>query len=233
MKVSIIGISDFPLGKKIVPDERLNKLKDILRSPKIVYLSIEFLDDSKLQESDAIICLENKKTDLIIGDLDLIEKRMSQSSDDKEKQLLTRCQAELENELLLRELNFTDEEKAILSNLGFISLKPVLLISEDQAGNHSDAIKSIYELAGYISFFTSNEKELRAWSIKKGMSALEAAGCIHSDIQRGFIKAEIVSCEDIIKHGGLNQAKSQGLLCLEDKEYIVKDADLIKFRFNV
>ncbi|MFH1655229.1 MAG: DUF933 domain-containing protein [Candidatus Omnitrophota bacterium] len=233
MKVAVLGIPEFPLGKKVFSDERLEKLKELLHSPKIVYISIDFFDDSKLQESDAIICLEDKKTDLIISDLDFIEKRLNQSSDEKEKQLLSRCQAELEKETLLNELNFTDEEKLILSNLGLPSLKPVSLVPQDKANSHNEIIKNIYELSGYISFFTSNEKELRAWSTKKGTTALDAAGCIHSDIQRGFIKAEIVGYEDIIKHGGLNQAKSQGLMHLEDKEYVVEDGDLIKFRFNV
>jgi len=233
VKISVLGIPEFPLGKKILPDERLEQLKDLLRSPKIIYISLEFLDDSKLQESDGIICLEDKKTDLIISDLDLIEKRLNQSSDEKEKKLLSRCQAELEKEVFLSELNFSEEEKPLLSNLGFLSLRPVLLVSRENAIHHNELIKNIYQLIGGAAFFTANEKELHAWQIKKGMTALEAAGCIHSDIQRGFIKAEVIGYEDIIKSGGLNQAKSQGLMRLEDKDYAVKDGDLIKFRFNV
>lgn len=233
MKVAVFGIPEFPLGKKIFSDERLDKLKELLHSPKAVYIPIEFLDETKLQEADAVICLDEKKADLVLFDLELIEKRLNQSSDEKEKALLSRCQAELEKEALLSELNFTDEEKPILINLGFISLKPILLVSKDKAGFHNEIIKDIYELVGFISFFTSNEKEVRGWPIKKGTSAVLAAGEIHSDIQRGFIKAEVTNYEDILKAGGLNQAKSQGKMHLEDKDYIVKDGDLIKFRFNV
>ena len=232
MKVAILGIPNFPLGKKIVPDERLDKLKELLHSPKIIYVSLELLDDSKLKESDGIICLEDKKTDLVLADLELIEKRLDEA-DDKEKQLLGRCQAELEKESLLNELNFSDEEKAILSNLCFLTLKPVLIVSSEKAENHNELIRNIYELMGCISFFTANEKELRAWSIKKGTTAVEAAGCIHSDIGRGFIKAEILGYEDILSCAGVNQAKAKGLLHLEDKDYVVKDGALIKFRFNV
>jgi ribosome-binding ATPase YchF (GTP1/OBG family) len=90
-----------------------------------------------------------------------------------------------------------------------------------------------FEMLGMIAFFTANEKELHAWPIKKGTSAWEAAGVIHSDIQRGFIKAEVLAYQDILKSGGINQAKAQNLLKLEDKDYAVKDGDLIKFRFNV
>jgi ribosome-binding ATPase YchF (GTP1/OBG family) len=84
-----------------------------------------------------------------------------------------------------------------------------------------------------IFFYTVNEKELRAWPLKAGTTAYQAAGLIHSDIQRGFIKAEIIGYDDLIQAGGINQAKSRGLLRLEDKEYCVKDGDLIKFRFSV
>jgi ribosome-binding ATPase YchF (GTP1/OBG family) len=170
---------------------------------------------------------------LIIEDLDLIEKRLNQLLDEKEKQLLSRCQSELEKETLLAEINFSDEEKSFLLNLGFLTMKPVLLVSRENAVHHNELMKNIYQLMDGSAFFTTNEKELHAWQIKKGMTALEAAGCIHSDIQRGFIKAEVIGYEDVIKSGGLNQAKSQGLMRLEDKDYVVKDGDLIKFRFNV
>jgi hypothetical protein len=233
VKIAVVGIQEFPLGKKIFPDERLDKLKELLRPPKLVYISIEFLDETKLQECDGIVCLENKKTDLILLDLELIEKRLNISFNEKEKHLLLRCQAELEKEILLNELNFTDEERLIITNLSFVTLKPILSICKERINYHNEIIKNIYELMGFISFFTSNEKEVRAWSIRKGTTAYEAAGSIHSDIQRGFIKAEVVSYEDIIKLGGLNQVKSQGKIRLEDKDYIIKDGDWIKFRFNV
>lgn len=90
-----------------------------------------------------------------------------------------------------------------------------------------------YALLGLISFLTAGEKEVRAWTIKKGLTAPKAAGKIHSDIERGFIRAEIVAYDDLIKYGSVNAAKEKGLVRLEGKEYVVRDGDVILFRFNV
>ena len=94
-------------------------------------------------------------------------------------------------------------------------------------------IKASYDLLGLISFLTAGEKETRAWTVKKGIKAPEAAGKIHSDFERGFIKAEVISYDDLIKSGNYVNAKNNGLVRIEGKEYIVKDGDVIVFRFNV
>ena len=87
---------------------------------------------------------------------------------------------------------------------------------------------------GLMSFLTAGKPEVRAWTIKKGTKAPEAAGKIHSDIQRGFIKAEIVSYDDLIKEeGSMNAVKEKGLLRQEGKDYIMQDGDIVLFRFNV
>ncbi len=95
------------------------------------------------------------------------------------------------------------------------------------------AIKLSYELLGLISFFTTASDEVKAWSIKRGTNALKAAGKIHSDMERGFIRAEVVSFDDLSKCGSLAEARKHGLLKLEGKNYIVKDGDVITFLFNV
>ena len=95
-------------------------------------------------------------------------------------------------------------------------------------------IKASYDLLGLMSFLTAGEPEVRAWTIKKGTKAPAAAGKIHSDIERGFIKAEVVSFDDLMSSGGsMVQAKEKGLVRSEGKEYIMKDGDIVLFRFNV
>ena len=94
-------------------------------------------------------------------------------------------------------------------------------------------IKKSYDLLGLMSFLTAGKPEVRAWTIKKGTKAPEAAGKIHTDIQRGFIKAEIVSYEDLIKEGSMTLAKEKGLVRQEGKEYIMQDGDIVLFKFNV
>ena len=94
-------------------------------------------------------------------------------------------------------------------------------------------IKASYSLLGLISYLTAGAPEVRAWTIKKGTKAPQAAGKIHSDFERGFIRAEIVSYDDLMACGTYNAAKEKGLVRLEGKDYVVQDGDIILFRFNV
>ena len=94
-------------------------------------------------------------------------------------------------------------------------------------------IKCSYALLGLISFLTYGKDECRAWTIKKGTKAPQAAGKIHTDIERGFIRAEVIAYDDMIKYGSVAAAREKGLLRSEGKEYVVQDGDMIYFRFNV
>lgn len=94
-------------------------------------------------------------------------------------------------------------------------------------------LQTAYGMLGLMSFLTAGEPEVRAWTIKKGTRAVDAAGVIHSDIQRGFIRAEVVAYDDFMNAGSMAKAKEAGTVRLEGKEYIVKDGDIILFRFNV
>ncbi len=114
-----------------------------------------------------------------------------------------------------------DEAKAFLDDLGI----------EEPALNK--LIKVSYDLLGLISFLTAGEDEVRAWTITKGTEAQKAAGKIHSDIERGFIRAELVSYDEFVADGGMSAARDKGHLRLEGKTYEVKDGDIINFRFNV
>jgi len=115
----------------------------------------------------------------------------------------------------------SDEAKAFLDDLGIIEPALNMLIHVS------------YELLGYISFLTAGEDEVRAWTIRKGLAAQQAAGKIHSDIERGFIRAEVVAYDDFMTDGGMSGARDKGHLRLEGKTYEVKDGDIINFRFNV
>jgi hypothetical protein len=94
-------------------------------------------------------------------------------------------------------------------------------------------IREGYRLLGLITFFTAGEKESRAWTIKKGTKAPQAAGKIHSDMERGFIAAEVINYEEYKNLPSLSKAKELGLVRLEGKDYVVQDGDIIYFRFNV
>ncbi len=123
-------------------------------------------------------------------------------------------------ELELRDLS-PEEKEEFLKELGI------------KESGLKQLIRESYDLLGLETFFTVGEKEIHAWTIKKGSTAVEAAGKIHSDMAKGFIAAEVISYEDFIKVGGYAKAKELGLIRLEGKDYIVKDGDILVIRFNV
>ena len=138
---------------------------------------------------------------------------------------------------------FTGRQVRILSLCGKIEMEIAQLPSDeaevflDDLGITEPALDKLihlsYELLGFISFLTAGEDEVRAWTIRKGTAAQQAAGKIHSDIERGFIRAEVVAYQDFITHGTMAAARDKGLVRLEGKTYEVKDGDIINFRFNV
>ena len=113
------------------------------------------------------------------------------------------------------------EAKAFLADLG-----------ETEPGLNR-LIRTAYAMLGLINFFTVGEDECRAWTVHSGTKAPKAAGKIHSDIERGFIRAEIITYDELIKCGSFAAAREKGLLRVEGKEYIIKDGDIAYFRFNV
>ena len=114
-----------------------------------------------------------------------------------------------------------EEQKDFLADLGL------------SAPSLDRVTRASYDLLGVISFFTVGEDEVRAWTIRRGTRAREAAGAIHSDIERGFIRAEVVHCDDLIRLKTMAACRDAGLLRLEGKEYMMKDGDVAHFRFNI
>jgi ribosome-binding ATPase YchF (GTP1/OBG family) len=114
-----------------------------------------------------------------------------------------------------------DERREYLESLGV------------QSSGADQLIKNSYRVLGLMSFLTAGEKEARAWTIPQGSRAQDAAGAIHSDIARGFIRAEIVGYDELLRAGSYAAAKTQGLLRLEGKDYIMQEGDVVNFRFNV
>jgi GTP-binding protein YchF len=132
-------------------------------------------------------------------------------------QVIEMC-AKIESEL--SELN-DDDKVLFLEELGI------------EESGLDKLIRATYELLGLATYFTCGVKEVRAWTFKKGMKAPECAGIIHSDFERGFIRAEVISFDDLITCGGEKEAREKGKMRLEGKEYIMRDGDICHFRFNV
>jgi len=232
MKISVFSLSELSPGKVNVKDSRLDQLHALTKSKKKTYLQVELVEEGAFADADAIIALEENRQDLILKDLEFLETRLGRTADEGEKNLLLKLQGILEKENFIFNAGLSEEEKHKISGYGLITNKPVVLAKREELENQDAFVNRAILESGYIIFLTGGEREARAWLIKKGATAWEAAGQVHSDIQRGFIRAEIISFNDFIAAGGETQAKQAGKLRLEQKDYIMQDADVVNFRFN-
>jgi len=225
-------------------ERRIDKTKKLLKGDKTLQNELDFLiklqntlekgqsarsvdtnnsEEKMLKEINLlsykpIIYLANVSEDDLTDSTDNLYVKTVKDIAQKEKaEVVTIC-AKIESEIAELE---DEEKKQFLQELG---------LSESGLDK---LIKASYRLLGLISFLTAGKPEVRAWTIKKGTKAVKAAGKIHSDIERGFIRAEVTQYDDLIRCQSLQAAKEQGLVRLEGKDYEMKDGDVVHFRFNV
>ncbi len=226
-------------------ERRLDRTKKLMKGDKGLIGEVEFLEklQKHLDEGKSARALKvSKEEEAILRDMPLLsEKPVIYAANIAEKDLvnggignpffesLKEFAASEHSEILPicaqleADLASLDEEEAkmYLEDAGIIET------------GLSRLIRSSYRLLGYISFLTAGPKEVRAWTITKGMTAPQAAGKIHSDFERGFIRAEVIAYEDLISCGSMAVAKDRGLIRSEGKDYVMKDGDVVLFRFNV
>ncbi len=232
MKIAVFSIPEISEGKQNVKDPRLDQVDKLVKAKKKTYIQVELAGDDAALEADAILVLKDSRADLILKDLEFVETRLSRSTLDEEKALLNKLKAGLEKEEFISSIALSAGELQAMSAYGLLTIKPIIVAEKQELEDFNGLLIKAVKDGGYISFFTAGEKETRAWLIKKGTTAWEAAGAVHSDIQQGFIRAEITSYGDYISAGGETQAKQAGKLRLEQKDYLMQDADLTTFRFN-
>jgi hypothetical protein len=231
MKVAVFGLEGFSFGKKNVEDERLDRLQEIFNSKKITPVQIEFVPIENVKDTEVLLVEEDKKTDVILSDLDYIQDRITKEIPPEEKTLFSKAKEILEKEEFLSQ-RLTKDELKTLKGFPLLTTLPVYLIKSAEELKDPEIFKKIYYASDRIFFFTAGDKEARAWSIHNGETAHEAAGCIHSDIKQGFIRAEVTTLDELFQAGHYNQLRNEGKIRLEGKEYIIKDGDLILFRAN-
>ena len=204
--------------------ELLERVKTTLESGKSAR-TMSFNDEE--QEIIKDVYLLTIKPILYIANVS--EKQLSNAFEDENVKEVVEYAKEENAEVIPLCVKIEEE----LANLSKEDKNEMLEALELQESGLDKVIKASYELLGLMSFLTAGEPEVRAWTIKKGTKAPEAAGKIHSDIQRGFIRAEIVSYDDLIREGSMNAVKEKGLLRSEGKDYIMQEGDIVLFRFNV
>lgn len=279
-----------------------NKFLSHIREVDAIVEVVRCFDDKKIIHVDGnvdpIRDIEIINLELIFSDLEIIVNRINkiakkaQSSKNKddlmEYNLLLRIKDTLEKNIPIRKLDFTEEEKKILSGFRLITAKPIIYVANvseedimngtnnyvEQVKNYaskenslvvpicakieselaeldldektaflkeigieesglSNLIRTTYKLLGLATYFTVGPDEVKAWTFRKGMKAPACAGLIHTDFEKGFIRAEVMSYQDLIACGNELKVKEAGKMRLEGKEYIMQDGDICHFRFNV
>jgi ribosome-binding ATPase YchF (GTP1/OBG family) len=232
MKVSLFGLTGVPLGKHNVKDARLDQTHQLVEADKKTYVQVDIASDAEVATADALAVSASGRLDVILQDLEFVENRLERDPPEPEKSVLNKIKTALESEKLVSAAGLTPEELQAVAAHAFLTTKPVVVAEAADVGKYDEFLVRVLAESGYISYLTVGGLENRAWLIRKGMTAQEAAGVIHTDIQKGFIRAEIISFADFIAAGGETQAKHANKLRLEPKQYVVQDYDLVNFRFN-
>lgn len=229
MKIACLGIEDLLPGKRKIFDQRVEDLAEIFHSAKTTHLSCDIVSEDQIKDADGIVAQASKKLDLVLTDLEIVEQKLMMEAEPKG--LWQKAKDVLEKEQLLTE-GLSPEELNQLKDFPLVTLKPIVFSDQDSK-DYDTLIRKIFEKLNLIHFFTAGKNEARIWQIKKGLTAPEAAGKIHTDLERGFIKAEVMKMKDLFEYGHVNDLKSRGLFYLKEKDYVVEDEDMITFRFNV
>jgi len=232
MKICLYGVPGASAGRGLLKDPRLDAAHKLVEADKKAYATVDIVTEDSLAEGEAIVATTDSVTDLLLQDLEFVETRLGRSPGDAERAVLQRMQAELEASRPLSACGFGEAEWAAVSASGLITRKPIVVASSEEAQNTDPLLLRAFAAAGYICFLTVGGKENRAWPIRTGVTAWEAGGAIHTDIQKGFIRAEIIGYADFIAAGGETGAKRAGKLRLETKQYVMQDFDVTNFRFN-
>ena len=279
-----------------------NKFLSHIREVDAIVEVVRCFDDGKIIHVDGapdpIRDIETINLELAIADLDVINNRLekvvkkartTKNKDDMtEVEALDKSKKALLENIPLRQIEYTKEEKKLLKSYSFLTIKPIIYVAnikESELGNSdNDYVKQVkeyaakekakvvslcakveeelselskedkkemleglgldgsgldklinatYDILGLATYFTVGKDEVRAWTFKKGMNAKQCAGIIHTDFEKGFIRAEVISYDDLIECGNELKVKEAGKARLEGKEYLMQDGDICHFRFNV
>ena len=232
MKIALFGTTEIKLGKHNLKDPRLDQADKLAEADKKTYAQVDVVGEDELLDADSILVSQDTRADLILKDLEFVETRLSRDPQPAERAALEKIKGLLESEKLLHASGLPAEDLQAVAAHNFFTSKPISVATPDELKNPEALLLRAFGEAGYISFITVGGKENRAWPIRRGITALEAAGTIHTDLQKGFIRAEIIGFEDFISAGGETQAKRAGKQRLETKQYIMQDYDVVNFRFN-
>lgn len=243
LKRQIANVAAYPfttiepnIGVVEVPDERLEKLRELIKPEKATPAVVKFIDIAGLiKDSHKGEGLGNKFL-AKIREVDAIIHIIRAFKDESVAHYYGSIDPKRDKEIVDIELGLGGIKKPTLYILNQDEISPqegFLVVNAKTGVGVEELIKEAYKLLGLITFYTiKGGKEVRAWSLKEGATALEAAEKVHTDMAKGFIKAEVIGFNDLASIGSWQSAKSQGKVRLEGREYQIKDGDIVEFKFG-
>jgi len=230
MKISLFGISGLLPGRHNLKDPRLDQVDKLVEAQKKICAQVDLVDDKELLTADAILTSRAALSDLLMKDLDFVETRLGRDAGEAEKAVLQKLAEVLVSEKPVSAAGLSAEELQSISAHNFYSSKPVIAAEEAELQALETLLLRAFKEAGWISFLTVGGKENRAWPIRVGATAAEAAGTILTDLLKGLVRAEVINFADLIEAGGETEAKRAGKLRPELKTYVMQDYDIVNFR---
>ena len=230
MKIAYTGLN-LTEGKVKYEDPAVIALTGKFSPKKVTPFYFDFIPDG-YEAADIIAISRERILDLIILDIEKLENRRDRTESPEEREALGRSLQDLEKEIPLCDTEPPEEAMEFLKQLAPLSLKPTLVV-EGEISGPQELIPRALEKAGFIFFYTAGKDDVQAWLIHRGDDALTCAGKIHSDLARGFIKAELVGVEDLLQSHNMQDARKRGLTRLVDRDFIIPPGTVLEIRFNV
>lgn len=223
--MKIFVLNNELLGKKVYKDKHVLSLIDRFKPVKETFYSVEFVD-RKRDACEVIAVEKDKLLDFVIEDIE----RLEALSGKIEPSLWNKAMKILEsNAALSREISPVENDE--LKQFNLVTTKPFVFY--DPLRDIKDFLPDIFESAGSVFFFTAGRKEVKAYNVKKGTDIVKCASKIHSDIAKGFIRAEVYNVRDLANFHNIGEAKQKGYLKVVGKDYIISDGDVLSVNFSV
>ncbi len=229
MKIFVHGVD--LRGHYELPDPALDVLAERYRSAKRTRFTVDFEQEQR-GRADGFLIAAADRLDWLLEDTEILERNLYR--DPAQTGLLQRALAVLEEERMLSQEPFTEPELRHLRGLNLATVKPgVVLDTAPAADELARLVRDLHRTAGRILFYTAGKNEARVWEVARGAVVTAAAGQVHSDLERGFIRAEVFNIADLERFRTPQEGRTKGLLRLVDRSYVVAAGDVLDVKFNV
>lgn len=243
LKRQVANVANYPfttiepnVGVVVVPDERLKRLEEMIKPEKLTPATVNFIDIAGLVKNAHQGEGLGNQFLAKIQEVDAVVQVIRGFKDESVSHYYGSLDPQRDKEIVEIELALGEIKKPTLYLLNQDEVNPVegfLVVNAKTGEGVETLIRVAYQLLGLITFYTiKGGKEVSAWSLKEGSSAFEAAGKVHTEMAKGFIKAEVIGDDDLMAAGGWSEAKAKGKVRLEGRDYLVQDGDVIEFKFG-